>query len=198
MGATEMTAKHDGKATIEGINGLNVSILGKAGEKFTIEDLDEMVFEFLGEAVNDYDLKLVRGAVAHQEAPLSFVWVFDWTGTAENLEGIFESAVLRHEWAIYKGEVYNSRRTYNDPFWRYVGKPIFVGRYDSEEQALDAYEAINPKLEWITDADSRHNGYLVEVDSYSYSPDGSLYSSGLVDSKVFYQQARRNGRRAAA
>lgn len=182
----------------KGISGLNQAILDKSGEKFSIEDLDEMVFGFIGEAVNDYDLKLVRGAVAHQEAPLSFVYVFDWTGTVADLDALFKSAVLRHEWAVYKGEVYNSRESYDDPFWRYVGEPRLVGRYDSEEQALRAYDAVSPEFEWVIEARDRRNGYLVELGSYSYSPDGSLYSSGLVDSKVFFQQARRSARPAIA
>lgn len=185
-----MTTKH----TSKGIGDLNAAILGKAGEKFTIEDLYEWIFESLGEKANDYDLKLIRGAVAYQEEPLSFVWVFDWSGTEEDFKQLLESAALRHEWAIYKGEVYNARRTYDDPLWRYVGAPVLVGRYDSKEQALSAYGTIDPKLDWITDVGSRRNGYLVEVGSYSYSPDGSLYSSGLVDSKVFFKQAKRSGR----
>jgi len=178
----------------KGISELNQAILGKSGEKFSIEDLDEMVFGFLGEVVNDYDLKLIRGAVAHQEAPLSLVYVFDWTGSVDALDALFQSSVLRHEWAIYKGEVYNARKSYDDPFWRYAGEPRLVGRYDSEEQALDAYSAVSPEFEWLIEARNRHNGYLVELGSYSYSPDGSLYSSGLVDSKVFFRQAGRSAR----
>jgi hypothetical protein len=86
MGATAMTTKH----TSKGIDDLNAAILGKAGEKFTIEDLYEWIFESLGEKANDYDLKLIRGAVAYQEEPLSFVWVFDWSGTEEDFKQLLK------------------------------------------------------------------------------------------------------------
>lgn len=177
MGATEMA--------IKGIKELNKAILSKTGEAFTIEVLDEMVFEFLGEATNDYDLKMIRNSVAYQEAPFSFVFVFNWQGTESDLEACFKSAALRHEWRVYAGEVCNARNSYADPYWCYVGDPRIVVQLDSEEQAMRAYEAIDPKRDWITEVRDRRNGYMVEVGIYSYSPDGSEYSCGLIDSKVF-------------
>lgn len=183
--------------TIKGIGHLNDAIVAKAGERFTIEDLDEMVFSFLGERSNDYDLKMVRGAVAHQEQPYSFVYVFDWQGSEEELDAVFASATLRHEWVVYAGEVYDARNSESDPFWRYARSPRIVGRFDTEGEAMRAYESLDPELEWILEARNRRNGYLVEVGSHSYSPDGFEYSCGLVDSKI-YKPAHRRVRSSVA
>ena len=185
-------------AAIKGIDKLNSAITSKVGEAFSIECLEQMVFESLGERASDYDLKIVRGAVAVQEAPLSFVYILTWQGSDAELEAVFESAILRHEWRVYGGEVRNARMTSADPLWRYVREPDLIGRFGSEEGAMGTYEAVSPKLEWILNTRDRKNGYLVEIDQYSYSPDGSEYSCGLVDSKVHFKKDGRRGDKTAS
>jgi hypothetical protein len=179
---------------IEGITDLNSMLVAKVGEKIVIDDLEQMAFETSGEAVNDYDLKLVRAAIATQEAPFSFVYILGWEGTDEELDALFKSTALRHEWCVYEGEVYNARKSCDDPFWRYVGEPTLIGRFESEERAMGIYNAVSPELEWILNARDRRNGYLIEIGHHSYSPDGSEYSCGLVDSKVYFRRVGKTGR----
>lgn len=188
-----MAEKESLRAFAEGIETLSKALCEMRGSTIDIESLEEMVGQALGESVNDYDLKMVRAAVSHPEAPLSFVFVVDWQGTATELMGVFADAVLRHEWAIYMGEVYNTHGNYDEPNWRYVGEPRLVRRFDDEQEALSLYGAITPDLQWLLETAGTRNGYLIELGVYSYSPDGSVYSSGLVDSKVYYKPGGKSG-----
>ena len=168
-----------------GVKKLNEEICGRRGESLGIEDFDLLFWKHLDDEAERYDLKGIREAVAHPESELSFVYVLDWQGSAEELASVLAGHVLTYEWVIYAGEVRNARPTPDDPMWRYVGKPRVVGRFSTEADAMRAFRAIDPRLEWITEVDDRRNAYLVELGVFSYTPDRLSYSSGLVAMKTY-------------